>query len=274
MRFALRQGRRLGDDRDHLLREHVEGIAQEARGLDESLVHGASGGGAGDEVGAVFGKDNAFTGRSDVVASAADALHATGDRWRRLDLDDEVDRAHIDAEFERRSCDQGFDAACLEQFFNLGALRGGERAVMGAGEGLAGEFVDRACEAFGGAAIVDEDESRGSGADDFEQSRIDCAPHGSSFRAFRCGAAWQLVDEAEAGHVFDGDLDFQFEALGLFGVDDGDGAKSSCGLALFAGGVLFFHLCQQGFIGGPSRWPRVGASEEVGDLFKRALGCR
>ena len=35
-----------------------------------------------------------------LVAGAADALQARGDRRRRLDLDDEVDRTHVDAELE------------------------------------------------------------------------------------------------------------------------------------------------------------------------------
>jgi hypothetical protein len=36
------------------------------------------------------------------VPGAADALQAAATRPRRLDLDDEVDRAHVDAELERR----------------------------------------------------------------------------------------------------------------------------------------------------------------------------
>ena len=116
---------------------------------------------------------------------------------------------------------------------------------MGAGEGLVGEFVEGAGEAFRSTAVVDEDESRSSGADDFEQARIDRAPDGSALRALRGWAAWQFFDLAEAGHVFDGHLDLQFEALGLLGVDDGDGAKPDCRLALFAGGVLLFHLSEQ-----------------------------
>ena len=76
-------------------------------------MHGARDGGAGDEIGAIFGKDDAFAGRADVVAGAADALHAAGDRGRRLDLNDEIDRAHVDAEFERRGCDERVDVVRL-----------------------------------------------------------------------------------------------------------------------------------------------------------------
>ena len=99
--FNFACGWRLRDDGDHLLREHIERIAQKAGRFDQALVHGTSDGGAGDEVGAKLGKDDSFAGRAYVVAGAADALHAAGNRWRRLDLNDEIDRAHVDAEFER-----------------------------------------------------------------------------------------------------------------------------------------------------------------------------
>ena len=89
------------DDGDDLLREHVERIAQEARGFDVAFVHGAGDGGAGDEIGAVLREDDAVRWRADLVAGAADALHAAGDRGRSLDLDDEIDGAHVDAELER-----------------------------------------------------------------------------------------------------------------------------------------------------------------------------
>ena len=73
---------------------------------------------------------------ADLVAGAADALHAGGDGGRRLDLDDQVDGAHVDAELEGGGGDEGADLPALRMVFDFGALRGGERAVMGAGEGL------------------------------------------------------------------------------------------------------------------------------------------
>ena len=97
----------------NLLGEDVEGIAREAGGLDVALVHGAGDGGAGDEVGAVFGEENAFADRVHVVAGAADALHAAGDRGRSFDLDDEIDGAHVDAEFERGGGAEGANLAGL-----------------------------------------------------------------------------------------------------------------------------------------------------------------
>jgi hypothetical protein len=149
---------RVRDGGDDLLGEDVERVAQEAGGFDVAFVHGARDGGAGDEVGAVLGEDDAVRGGADLVAGAADALHAAGDAGRRFDLDDEVDCAHVDAEFERGGGDEGLDLAGLEQLFDLDALRGGERAVVGAGDGFAGELVESSGEALGDAAGVDEDE--------------------------------------------------------------------------------------------------------------------
>ena len=51
---------------------------------------------------------------SDLVAGAADALHAAGDGGRRLDLDDQIDRAHVDAELERGGGAEGADLSGLE----------------------------------------------------------------------------------------------------------------------------------------------------------------
>ena len=115
--FSSRNGQRgrMRDGGDDLLGEDVEGIAEDGGGFDEALVHGAGDGGAGDEVGAVFGEDDAFARGSDLVAGAADALHACGDGGRRLDLDDHVDGAHVDAELEGRGGDDGADLSGLEE---------------------------------------------------------------------------------------------------------------------------------------------------------------
>ena len=63
--FASRNGKRgrMRDGGDDLLGEDVEGIAEDGGGFDEALVHGAGDGGAGDEVGAVLGEDDAFARR-------------------------------------------------------------------------------------------------------------------------------------------------------------------------------------------------------------------
>ena len=132
--FDLREGQWwMRDHGDHLLGEDVERVAEEAGGFDVAFVHGLRNGCAGDEVCSVLGEDDACGRRSDLMACATDALHAAGDRRRRLDLDDEVDCAHVDAELEGRCADESLELACLEELLDLGALRGGERAVVSAG---------------------------------------------------------------------------------------------------------------------------------------------
>ncbi len=55
----------------------------------------------------MLGEDDAARDRADLVPGPADALQAGGDRRRRLDLHDQVDRAHVDAELEAGGGDHG-----------------------------------------------------------------------------------------------------------------------------------------------------------------------
>ena len=78
----------------------------------------------GQQIAPVLGKDDPARDAPDRVAGAADALHARRDRRRRLDLDDQVDRAHVDAELERRGRDDRRQLAALQPLFDLaGASR-------------------------------------------------------------------------------------------------------------------------------------------------------
>lgn len=72
------------------------------------------------------------------MTGAADALQAGGHGRGRLDLDDEVHRAHVDAEFEAGRGHHGGEAARFEVLLDQGALFLGDRAVMGAGDDLGG----------------------------------------------------------------------------------------------------------------------------------------
>ena len=176
-----RQGGRMRNGGDDLLGQDVEGIAEDGSRLDEALVHGAGDGRAGDEVGAVFREDDAFAGDSHLVAGAADALHSGGDGGRRFDLDDKIDGAHVDAEFEGGSGDDGADGTGLELGLDFGALSGGEGAVVGPGEGFLRQIVDEIGEAFGGAAVVNEDERGIALANNGEEAWRDGGPDGGAF---------------------------------------------------------------------------------------------
>jgi hypothetical protein len=56
------------------------------------------------------------------VARPADPLQASRDRLGRLDLEHEVDRAHVDAELERGRGDETRKLAGLEEVLHLQAL--------------------------------------------------------------------------------------------------------------------------------------------------------
>ena len=212
------------NDGNDLLSEDVERIARVVDALDLPLIHRLRDGGAGDEVGAIFGVDDGVADGADVMAGATNPLHAAGDGWGRFDLDDEIDGAHIDAEFERGGGDETAQSAELEAVFNLFALRDGDAAVVRADQCFLREIVDGAGDAFGEAAIVDEDERRAMRFDLFEELGMDGAPNGGANRTLRSGTTGERVDVVEPGHVFHGDFDPEVEALWFAGVDDGDRA--------------------------------------------------
>ena len=116
---------------------------------------------------------------SDLVSGAADALHSAGDRGRRFDLDDEVDGSHVDAELQRGGGDQALDAAALQPLFDFLALRRSHAAMVGEDQSFSRKIVERAGDALGEAAVVDEDEGGAMGAHQREQLGMDGGPDGT-----------------------------------------------------------------------------------------------
>ena len=171
-----------------------------------------------------FGKDHGGAGAADVMAGAADALHAAGDEGRRFDLHDEIDGAHVDAEFQGRGGDQAAQRAHLEAVFDFLALVGGDAAVMGADQGFAGEFIDRAGDALGEAAAVDEDERGGVARTSSRSLGWMALQIEGRTGACEAGPLGSVIEFIQARHVVERDFDAQVDALGLAGVDDGDGA--------------------------------------------------
>ena len=101
----------VGDHRDEVLGEHVQRVARDDRLLDLAAAHAPGDHRALEQVGAELGEDPALRDLAHLVPRTADALNAAGDRLRRLDLDHEVDGAHVDAELEARASRRGTAAS-------------------------------------------------------------------------------------------------------------------------------------------------------------------
>ena len=173
-RLVLGRGR---GDRDDLLREHVERVARDDRRLDLALAHPPGDDRALEQVGAELREDPAAADGADRVPGAADPLQPARHRLRRLDLDHEVDRAHVDPELERRGRDQARQLAGLQHLLDDEPLLARERAVVGAGDLVARrQLVQPQREPLGGAAVVDEHDRRAVRLDQLEQLRVDRRP--------------------------------------------------------------------------------------------------
>ncbi len=191
-----------GDHGHDLLGQDVEGVAQVAGRLDGAGVHALDDDRGLEQVGPVLGEDAAPAGLTDLVAGPADALQAAGHRARRLDLDDEVDGAHVDAQLQAAGGDQGLELAPLQLVLDVepalpaeGAVVGlhqlvarGRRPALGlGGPGLALEvqLVEAGGQALGQAPGVDEDDGRVVLEDQLQQAGVHRGPDGAAHRARR-----------------------------------------------------------------------------------------
>ena len=156
-----------------------------SRLLDRAVAHRARDDGGLEQVGAELGEDAALRDGAELVAGAADPLQPARDRLRALDLDHEVDGAHVDAELEARGGDEARDLPRLQQLLDLDALLARERAVVGAGDLFLGELVQPQREPLGEAAVVDEDDRRAVLAHEREQLGVDRRPDRADARP-RC----------------------------------------------------------------------------------------
>ena len=209
--------------RDELLGEDVERVARDQGRLDRALVHPAGDDRAFEQVAAVLREDHALARGPDLVAGPADALQAARDARRALDLDDEVDGAHVDAELEAGRGDQRGEPAGLELLLDEDALLAGDAAVVGADQLLAGELVEPLREPLREPPAVGEDDRAAVAADQLEDPRVDRRPDAGAHVAARGGATRLLLereDLAQRGHVVDRDDDLEIERLARAGVDD------------------------------------------------------
>ena len=186
--------------RDDLLRDHVERVPRVVRLLDRALQHPLDDDRRLEQVAPELREHLAAARLAHLVAGAADPLEPARDRTRRLDLDHEVDRAHVDPELERARRDDRLQRAALELVLDLEPLLARDRAVVGSRELLAGELVETGREALGQAAGVDEHDRRTVRPDQLEHLGVDRRPDrrlrrrgpgvaGPSIAGIRCGVS-------------------------------------------------------------------------------------
>jgi hypothetical protein len=150
-----------------------------------------------------FGKIRPF----DTAPSSPDALQAARHRLRRLDLQHQVDGAHVDAELERRRRDEARDLPRLQQLLDLDPLLARERAVVGARDLRLRQLVQAKRKPFGQPAVVDEQDRRAVLLHEPKQLRIDRRPNRRLLRF---------------PHVLERHHDLQVELLRGAGVDQLD----------------------------------------------------
>ena len=123
-----------GARRDGLLSQDVERIARHLDGLDPARQHPFGDDGRVQHVSPVLGKERGAADLAHLVACSPHALQPRRGRRRGLDLDHEVDRAHVDAQFEAARRHHAAQEPGLQLFFDLGALLFRHRAVVSLGE--------------------------------------------------------------------------------------------------------------------------------------------
>ena len=140
-----------------------------------------------------------------MVARAADPLEQGGERARRAELDDQVDRADVDAELERRGRDRAPHGAALELVLGAEPELARHRAVVGHDLVGAEALLEGAGGALDQAAGVDEDQGRPVLADQLGDAVVDPA---------------HLLVGRDRPELVVGDLDREVEVAAVAAVDD------------------------------------------------------
>ena len=189
-----------------LLGQDIERIARISRRLDRSAMHRFGDRSTGQEIAAIFRKDDPVAHRVHLVRGPADALHAAGNRRRRLDLDHQIDRSHVDSQLQGRRGHQRRQAAGLQVVLDFDALRAGDRAVMCLDQSFSGQLIERRGESLREPARVDEDQRGAVRPDQLQESRMDRRPDRAARFALR-GTRCHSADFTEFGHLLHRDLD-------------------------------------------------------------------
>ena len=160
------------------------------------------------------------------MAGTSDPLHSARDRRRRLDLYDQIDRAHVDAELERAGRDERGETTGLEVILDAEPLLSRDRAMVRVDQLFACELVERAREALCEPPGVHEDKRRAVRADELEDLRVDRGPDRRALDRGH-GPGWDLGRLAQARHVLDRDFDAKLERLLPPGVQHANRARDA-----------------------------------------------
>ena len=177
-----------------------------------------------------LGKIAALGDGAELVAGAADSLQSARHRFGALDLDHEVDGAHVDAELEARRRDEARDLARLQQLLDLHALLASDRPVVCPRNLRVCQLVEPDREALREPAVVDEHDRRAVRADELEQRRVDRRPDRAGCRlvarghlhAVRHHRLGEGAVPAGLPHVLERYHDLEVELLPDAGVDELD----------------------------------------------------
>jgi hypothetical protein len=212
--------RPLAGDGDDLLRQHVERVAWIRRGLHRAVGHAGCCCSGREQIAPVLGKEHAARYAAHLVPRAPEPLQAARHARRRLDLQHQIDRAHVDAQLQRRGGDDALERAALEPVLHLLPLLARHRPVVRQRHLLARQLVERARQPLGEPPRVGEDHRRGVGADQLEQPRVQRGPDRAPPRPRRRAARRKLLQFADAREVVDQHLHGELELLLHAGIDD------------------------------------------------------
>ena len=193
-----------------------------------------------------FGNSTPRDDRADLVPGPTDPLQPARDRRRRLDLDDQIDRAHVDAELEAAGRDHARQPARLQIGLDQRPLLLADRAVVCPGDqrrrgerraglshhwagepasgqlqlgSLGGDLVQPGGQALGQPAGVREDDGGLVRGDQVEDVLLDVRPDRRV--PWRPGGRPRRLDLGvrQLGHVLDRHDDAQVPLLGELRLD-------------------------------------------------------
>ena len=127
---GVRGDRHIGNNRNDLLRQHIERALRDMGGLDGSLVDPLHNHCRFEQIATVFGEDLRDAGSPNLVPGPPHTLQSARHRRRSFNEHDQIDGCHVDTQFEGGCSDNSAQVAALEPFLNLGPLLARDRAVM------------------------------------------------------------------------------------------------------------------------------------------------